>query len=93
LTKVPTLEEWIERYVASTGLAMWKFMRHWISQGYSYPDAIKKAVPLGAGMLRESIGDRITVDEAETVLRDIAAAYLALADMLKNVRGNCSESW
>jgi hypothetical protein len=91
MTKVPTIEEWIERYVASTGLAMWKFMRHWMSQGYSYQDAIKKAVPLGLGMLRESVGDRISVDQAESALRDIAAAYLALADVLNQMREGRAE--
>ncbi len=79
MVDVPTLEEWVERYVASTGLAMWKFMRHWMKQGYSREDAVKKAVPHGAGMLRGSIGDVIAVERAEAVLRDIAEAYMALA--------------
>ena len=86
MVKVPTFEEWVERYVASTGLAMWKFMRHWMNQGYSRQDAIKKAVPHGVGMLRESVGNTINIEEAETVLRDIAEAYVTLADLLKGTR-------
>jgi len=86
MVKVPTVEEWVERYVASTGLAMWKFMRHWTNQGYSRGDAIKKAVPHGVGMLRESVGDTINIEEAEAVLRDIAQVYIALADLLRQTR-------
>ncbi len=86
VVKVPTIEEWVERYVASTGLAMWKFMRHWLGQGYSQQDSVKKALPLGVGMLRESIGETITLEEAEAVLRQIAGAYIALADMLERQR-------
>ena len=92
MVKVPTVEEWVERYVASTGLAMWKFMRHWTNQGYSRGDAIKKAVPHGVGMLRESIGDIINIEEAETVLRDIAQAYIALADLLRQTRQGSNSS-
>ena len=38
---------------------------------------------MGAGMLRESTGDTIHVEEVEAVLRDIEQAYVALADLLK----------
>jgi len=92
MVKVPTVEEWVERYVASSGLAMWKFMRHWTNQGYSREDAVKKAVPHGVGMLRESIGDIINIEEAETVLRDIAQAYIALADLLRQTRQGSNSS-
>ncbi len=80
---MPSIEEYMERYVESAGLAMVRNMKYWIRCGFRDEDAIKKAVPLGLGMLRASVGEMISAKDAQEYMRNIAAAYTALADALQ----------
>lgn len=82
------MERYLERYLDSVGLAVWRNMRYWMQRGYRYEDAIKKAIPLGLGMLRAAVGVTISDEDAEIMCRDIAAAYTALADVLQRNRIN-----
>ncbi len=83
MVKMPTIEEYMERYVNSAGLAMWRNMRYWMRRSFRYEDSVKKAIPLGLGMLHASVGETISSEDAQAYMRNIAAAYIALADALE----------
>ncbi len=76
------MEEWIENYIASTALAMWKYRKFLIRQRGFKPDyATEKAIDYGVKMLDAGIGSKEELINAERLLRDLSSAYTAMAQM------------
>ncbi len=86
MVKVISMNEYIENYVASTALAMWKYRKFLInSRGFKKDYATDKAIDYGLKMLKAGIGSKEDLIKAESLFRDLSLAYSALADV-------CSEA-
>ncbi len=93
MTKKISLEEWLEDFVASTGLAMWKYRRFLIRKRRFRPDyATTKALDYGLRMLESGVGSAEDISRAEDLFRQISAAYISMADLCSDVIGVTSPS-
>ena len=77
-----SVDESIENYVASNGLAVLKYHRFLVNERGFKPDyAMRKAGDYGLKMLTASIGSREELAKAESMFRELSAICEKMADV------------
>jgi hypothetical protein len=82
MVKMKSVEESVETYVSSTGLAILRYRKHLIDRRGFKPDyAMKKAVEYGLNMLQAGAGSRDDLASAESVFRELSSIYHEMAEV------------
>lgn len=82
MVKMKSIEESVENYVASTGLAILRYHRFLVkTRGFKPDYAMKVAIDYGFNMLSAGIGSKDELASAESMFRELSALYNELGDV------------